>query len=142
MHAIDSIFRGHCAVHGTLFVWGDPAITETIYVDGFPLEDIVNLASAIRYIRETSVRPILDSFWADGICINQRSLSERGHQVALMGSLYSKATLVISWLGMSDSNEGPFLEEFHRLGSTLISKPQDEDRTITNWLDTLYEFWH
>jgi hypothetical protein len=37
--------------------------------------------------------------WIDAICINQQNLSERGHQVKLMGDIYSCAKIVLVWLG-------------------------------------------
>ncbi|KAK0640643.1 heterokaryon incompatibility protein-domain-containing protein, partial [Cercophora newfieldiana] len=81
------------------YAWGDPDITQTITVNGFPLEVTENLATALKHIQGTNVRPILDAFWADGICIDQSNVKERGHQVALMGQLYRNAQLVYSWVG-------------------------------------------
>jgi hypothetical protein len=37
--------------------------------------------------------------WADGICINQKDISERGSQVKLMGDIYSKAQATATYLG-------------------------------------------
>jgi hypothetical protein len=37
--------------------------------------------------------------WADGICINQQDILERGSQVKLMGQIYSGAHSVKIWLG-------------------------------------------
>lgn len=37
--------------------------------------------------------------WIDQICINQTSLEERNHQVAIMGEIYSRAKRTIVWLG-------------------------------------------
>ncbi|ETS85595.1 hypothetical protein PFICI_03620 [Pestalotiopsis fici W106-1] len=42
--------------------------------------------------------------WADAVCINQQDLAERSQQVSLMGSIYSQANWVISWLGPSDDS--------------------------------------
>ncbi|KAK3348944.1 heterokaryon incompatibility protein-domain-containing protein, partial [Lasiosphaeria hispida] len=81
------------------YVWGDPTIKETIIVNGWPIKVTINLATALRHLQVTNVRPILDSFWADGICIDQSNLKERGSQVALMGQLHRQATLVCSWMG-------------------------------------------
>ena len=38
-------------------------------------------------------------FWIDAICIDQENVSERNHQVRMMKSVYSQATLVLVWLG-------------------------------------------
>lgn len=37
--------------------------------------------------------------WIDAICINQSNLKEKGHQVALMGRVFSDARRVVVWLG-------------------------------------------
>ena len=37
--------------------------------------------------------------WMDSICINQKCLNERNHQVALMGYIYTLAKRVLIWLG-------------------------------------------
>lgn len=36
--------------------------------------------------------------WVDAICIDQRRLEERNHQVQLMGDIYSKANYVVAYL--------------------------------------------
>lgn len=41
--------------------------------------------------------------WADAVCINQKDLEERSHQVALMGDIYSGAGEIFIWLGNSIS---------------------------------------
>jgi len=51
---------------------------------------------ALRYLRKSDTNRIL---WVDAICINQKDLNERGHQVGIMRDVYSKATEVLIWLG-------------------------------------------
>lgn len=41
-----------------------------------------NLNEALRQVRRAEVRRNL---WVDSICINQKDLKEKGHQVAMMG---------------------------------------------------------
>jgi hypothetical protein len=43
--------------------------------------------------------------WIDAICIDQSSLAERNHQVALMRVVYTKADSVIVWLGLVQGGE-------------------------------------
>ena len=46
------------------------------------------------------------TLWIDQICINQTDLQERSEQVRIMRQIYSKAQLVILWLGEDgDNNE-------------------------------------
>lgn len=39
-------------------------------------------------------------FWIDALCIDQRNVAERNHQVGQMGEVYSRAWRVVSWLGV------------------------------------------
>ena len=52
---------------------------------------------ALFYLRSKTETLTL---WIDAICINQLDTSERNHQVAQMGTIYSNAVEVIVWLGM------------------------------------------
>lgn len=38
-------------------------------------------------------------FWIDAVCIDQSSVKKRSHQVGMMNSIYSRAALVMGWLG-------------------------------------------
>jgi hypothetical protein len=42
--------------------------------------------------------------WIDAICIDQTSVLERNHQVAMMGRIYAEADDVIAWLGVGPEN--------------------------------------
>ncbi|KAI1497061.1 heterokaryon incompatibility protein-domain-containing protein [Biscogniauxia marginata] len=86
------------------YVWGDPHNTENIEVDGHTLPITTNLASALWHFRKYGLPQnqqtgTISLLWVDAICINQDDDKERGHQVRKMGSLYNKATSVLSWLG-------------------------------------------
>ncbi|KAF2657713.1 hypothetical protein K491DRAFT_556934, partial [Lophiostoma macrostomum CBS 122681] len=50
-----------------------------------------------RIQRKRQNRPI----WVDALCINQKNLHEKTHQVRLMGEIYSRAQTVYIWLGQS-----------------------------------------
>lgn len=42
--------------------------------------------------------------WIDAICINQTNISEKNHQVNMMGRIFTTAGCVISWLGEEANN--------------------------------------
>ena len=48
--------------------------------------------------------------WADGICINQDNISERSHQVTLMGDIYGRASKVLAHLGRNVSPESDSID--------------------------------
>jgi hypothetical protein len=55
-----------------------------------------NLAVALRYLRDKRhTLPI----WADDLCINAENDAEKTQQIALMSTLYTRATRVHAWLG-------------------------------------------
>ena len=62
-----------------------------------------NLYNALRRLRDKSVKYL----WVDRVCIDQSNLLERTQQVRLMGKIYSKARLVVIWLGEEDSHTVP-----------------------------------
>lgn len=55
------------------------------------------LERAIRRLRSSATALPL-RIWIDAVCINQEDLEERAQQVAMMGSIYSRAEMVHVWL--------------------------------------------
>ncbi|KAJ4024556.1 hypothetical protein NW766_000793 [Fusarium irregulare] len=94
------------------YVWGDPSITEEIIVNGVRKKITVNLATALKHVKNHWVKigsmsnsgRLSSSFrlWADALCINQDDPLERGHQVRLMADIYSSADMVLAWLSSND----------------------------------------
>jgi hypothetical protein len=78
------------------YTWGSPDLTERILVNGRYLNVTYNLHSALQQLRYQGKDRIL---WTDGICIDQKNMKERGHQVEQMSKIYSEAERVIFWLG-------------------------------------------
>jgi hypothetical protein len=78
------------------YTWGDASIQHKIFIGRDILSINQNLNDALRRLRLQDGTRIL---WVDAICIDQSDISQRNHQVALMGSIFSKAQLVIAWLG-------------------------------------------
>lgn len=72
-------------------VWGDE------YFD----PETERVWEAARLGVGTGLLPI----WVDAICINQDDPEEKGHQVQMMHKIYSKAWLVLSWLGSASETK-------------------------------------
>jgi hypothetical protein len=66
-------------------------------LDGKPFAIQGNLYDALYDLRPTG--NMLRMLWADAICIDQRNLEERKRQVGLMDYIYSRASIVLIWLG-------------------------------------------
>ncbi|OTB01922.1 hypothetical protein M426DRAFT_25235 [Hypoxylon sp. CI-4A] len=91
------------------YAWGDPSVTKEILVDGHPFSATTNLASALWHFRKHGFPTNEETgeirwLWIDAICINQKDIPEKNHQVAMMGDIYRDASSVLSWLGLPGPN--------------------------------------
>ena len=69
--------------------------------------------------------------WIDGLCINQRDLSERSSQVAMMNRIYRQAHTVVVWLGQDDMHTEAALRVMQNI---LAVPPQKQQTKITTEL--------
>ncbi|KAI0419802.1 heterokaryon incompatibility protein-domain-containing protein [Xylaria grammica] len=95
------------------YVWGDPGNTVPISLNGVVFQVTTNLYRALTRLRLKG----LGAIWIDAICINQRDVSERNQQVALMGSIYRRAAGVIIWLGEKSRSSNSAFEVIDQLQS-------------------------
>jgi hypothetical protein len=88
------------------YVWGSSLRDRHLPLsDGMVLGINENLEIAILKLARWCSTGYL---WIDQICINQASISERNHQVKLMGRIYGAGSCVLVWLGLFEhpSNDG------------------------------------
>lgn len=78
------------------YVWGRPEKIMPLPCNGRRVMITQNLRRAVE--KSFSLFPDM-WLWADGICINQEDLIERGQQVNMMGEIYGRAALVIAHTG-------------------------------------------
>ncbi|KAF5599910.1 heterokaryon incompatibility protein het-6 [Fusarium pseudoanthophilum] len=83
---------------------GDTSLTNLIFLDTEQkvLRITRNCDRALRSLRQRHKSILL---WVDSLCINQSSLSERSHQVALMKTIYSRAATVHAYVGEEQCGE-------------------------------------
>lgn len=84
--------------HALSYVWGDPAKTHEILVDGKRLAITRNLYLALRSM-QSGVDGVI-RIWADAICIDQGNELEKSAQIQLMREIYLCASEVRIWLGL------------------------------------------
>jgi hypothetical protein len=95
------------------YAWGDPRDDIQIQVNRKSVRITRTLESALRHIQKLRFRESQNfdghnhvdrklAIWADALCIDQSTTLEKNHQVAMMMSIYEKATQVVVWLGDSD----------------------------------------
>ncbi|KAL8393637.1 hypothetical protein RB595_003393 [Gaeumannomyces hyphopodioides] len=90
------------------YVWGDPTDPSnqaTVAVNGRGKRVTKSLELAIRHAGKAwnahfPARPQASfRLWADALCINQDDAAEKNHQVGLMARIFSRADVVLAWLG-------------------------------------------
>jgi hypothetical protein len=84
------------------YVWGDPTQVVPFYVDGQKILLHQALANALpRIVQAVKMRHGFKDkrwpkfIWADAICINQRDDVEKAQQVAMMDSIYRRASVIV-----------------------------------------------
>jgi hypothetical protein len=82
------------------YVWGDPQHTVSIFVNGRQVPVTVNLAGALRRLRD--LPNYAKSLWVDALCIDQQNEREKSQQVQMMDVIFRKAETVVAWLGPAD----------------------------------------
>lgn len=75
--------------------WGNINDTKTITLCGQSFKVTSNAFHALEALRLDTESRFL---WVDAICIDQKNLEERSHQVNIMGNIYSNALNVRVWL--------------------------------------------
>jgi hypothetical protein len=78
------------------YAWGYPIFSQKIFVNGTEFKITRNLENALRRCRLHDQDLTL---WVDQICINQKTVDERSHQVKFMRAIFGYATEVIAYVG-------------------------------------------
>lgn len=95
------------------YCWGVSTERRMIDVGGMKLNIPASAEEVLRFALR--VEGGSSYIWIDAICIDQSNLSERNHQVALMGMLYSKAARVLVWLGNAFAGIEQALQSIHSI---------------------------
>ncbi|KAH8751267.1 heterokaryon incompatibility protein-domain-containing protein, partial [Diaporthe sp. PMI_573] len=107
------------------YVWGESGSTEEVWMDGSPVQVRANLTVALRWtpyhwLRHFPGRPVSElRIWADALCIDQQNLSERNHQVAMMGDIYTQTEVVMSSIASENPSIRLALETYRDIHATL-----------------------
>jgi hypothetical protein len=104
------------------YVWGSPDRPMIIWCNGRPLRITHSLFMVLCRLRDPHSPRRL---WADGICINQDDVKEKGHQVGFMGKIYQAAQRVLLYAGFDCGEDGEPLRALLR--DVIDSELQDVD---------------
>ena len=121
------------------YTWGSPDNPVNIFVgaSGFHTLPVTqNLAEALPYLRYEDKPRIL---WIDAICVNQQDVEERNSQVARMADIYSKAKIVVVWLGPESHDSPRAIEAMQWIDSNIAvdrKRPAWHSRSDEkHWID-------
>jgi Heterokaryon incompatibility protein (HET) len=81
-------------------------------------------------------------FWIDALCINQASIEEKNHQVAMMRKIYSSASFVLVWLGPEADDSAiamRVLDDMQIQGYTLLTLREERQRSQLNAMKKLFQ---
>jgi hypothetical protein len=115
------------------YVWGDdsPGSLRAILVNGKHFRVRKNLFNFLHFMQAhpthgdtLSAIGTRKHYWIDALCIDQSNTSERNHQVAQMGRIFSSARLVHVWLGKMPS----------AARMRYILGDSQKEPTFTDWL--------
>jgi hypothetical protein len=126
------------------YMWGTDSATKEILINSKCFLVRQNLWDFLVRMQQAEMRYRVP-LWIDAICIDQSEITERNHQVSLMGEIYTNARLVISWLGLSDGRYRQGLEWCEQLWSLRHRNSQAWPHTTIQRYDIirLYddEYW-
>lgn len=84
------------------YTWGLPIPKLPVVINGFRMEVQFNCWYALWQMRHHGYTSDAN-FWIDSLCVNQGNDEEKGHQVAMMGQIFSSASSVTASLGTGES---------------------------------------
>ena len=114
------------------YVWGSRIPGATIRCDGDAIVITKNCEHALRQMRDKDKVVVL---WIDAICINQRDLKERGHQIKNMGRIYKQASSVLIYLGPGEGDDSAMMKRQVSMFSNLLLEPLSRGLTLREVLD-------
>jgi hypothetical protein len=132
------------------YAWESQGLNQSISCDGEILLISTTCKAALLRLRRKTRSRLL---WIDQICINQTSVEEKNHQVAIMGEIYSKARRALVWLGVNPGSDEllRYATElrFIKFWSVLPFMYRREDwyrtmkaeRSLTNSISWFHRIW-
>lgn len=116
------------------YAWGDARRRCVILIDGVALDVPASAESAVQRMRD---RHSMRTLWIDSICINQRDINERSHQVEIMGDVYAHSTCNLIWLGESDESTASAVQSFNAVYDEILHATDN----LRTWAKTLEGFY-
>jgi hypothetical protein len=102
------------------YTWGLPEDgLSNISLDGHHFRVRRNLLLALNSLRLPGG---IRALWVDAICINQRNIRERNHQVGMMGRIYVQAECVLACIGEANEYTDRAMETLREFDETKATE--------------------
>jgi hypothetical protein len=102
-------FKDELEYDAISYVWGTAEASINVSCNGMDLAVTPTVFEMLQNLNPS--RPC----WVDSICINQQDTEEKVIQIPLMHRIYSRAALVVIWMGMPTMQSEKFMAEFPNL---------------------------
>jgi hypothetical protein len=122
------------------YEWGLIGKGMRIWIDGSPCKVSSSLFNALVHLRQPGRDIVL---WVDALCINQKDLGERNHQVELMGKIFLQASEVVIWLGLAKDGSDLAMAQFKAISQSIVlgkpvARPMMYTESIFSWCRRTY----
>ncbi|KAF4989051.1 hypothetical protein FGRMN_9381 [Fusarium graminum] len=122
------------------YVWGGMKELVSISINGMTFRIGTNLHSALRQLRENGMR---DWLWVDSLCIQQTDIAEKNHQVKQMGTIFSSAERVYSFLGHGNRAADMVMNFIARVGPRAVAvdigEVSGDEEDISDFIRNYYQ---
>lgn len=120
--------------HAISYTWGAPSETATISINGQLTTVRRNCYYSLWQVRSHYPNEYI---WIDSICIDQTSISEKNHQVQMMGQIYANANSVLACVGPHDAGSEQLVQR------RVMAEPEEYTMKDRAWMwKILKAFWH
>ena len=106
------------------YSWGELSGNCSICIDGRHFNVSQNCWYALT---QATCLDSQEHIWIDQICIDQRNSTEKSTQVRLMGSIYTKANIVLASLGPHDGDSGSIFRWCVEFDNYMRAAAQDPE---------------
>lgn len=130
-YALPTTCNGYLPYEALSYVWGSDSTPRCIFLDGTTLSITDNLYAALLHLRDHQLPRML---WVDAVCISQQDEQEKGYQIQLMPTIYSRASHVIVWLGRAADHSDRALDDIRLAADDEsfryeLARPRGKDYT-------------
>lgn len=123
------------------YAWGAPKDTVPISINDKQVQVTKNLHAALSAFRRNG-KMCTRLLWVDAVCINQKDVAERSHQVQLMKEIYSRAGIVHIWMGLRGSATQALFDKMDSVCSgTPVSTIIDDNEAYAEFVRIMHLGW-